>query len=150
MLRRRLGHNLARKATVSVSDTRGAGAARNYVAGNLTDNRPDTYWATHDDNSAATVTLTWKRPQTVRYVQLMEYIRLGQRIKRFHVEISEDGTSFHRVASNVATTTVGYKRIIPLNGSTKESYGKGFTAKALRVVIDDSKACPTLCEVGVY
>ena len=150
MLRRRLGHNLARKATVSVSDTRGAGAARNYVAGNLTDNRPDTYWATHDDNRAATVTLTWKRPQTVRYVQLMEYIRLGQRIKRFHVEISEDGTSFHRVASNVATTTVGYKRIIPLNGSTKESYGKGFTAKALRVVIDDSKACPTLCEVGVY
>ena len=48
------------------------------------------------------------------------------------------------------TTTVGYKRIVPLNGSTAASYGEGFKAKALRIVIEDSKACPLISKVAVY
>ena len=86
----------------------------------------------------------------MRYVEIMEYIARGQRVKKFHIETSEDGTNWTRRASNVQTTTVGYKRIIPLNGSTSNSYGNGFKAKAVRIVIEDSKACPLISKVGIY
>ena len=45
---------------------------------------------------------------------------------------------------------MGYKRIIPLNGSTSSSYGNGYEAKALRITISDSRACPLLSKIGVY
>ena len=40
--------------------------------------------------------------------------------------------------------------IIPLNGSTSDSYGKGYQVKGLKVVIDDSKACPLLHSIKVF
>ena len=98
----------------------------------------------------ATLTLTWSRPQTVRYVDLMEHIRRGQRIRAFHIEVSTDGQQWKRVANGCKTTTIGYRRIVPLNGSTAKSYDQGLTVKALRIVIDDSKACPLLQKVAVY
>jgi alpha-L-fucosidase len=80
----------------------------------------------------------------------MEFIAKGQRISKFHIETSADGTTWTRRAANVETTTVGYKRIIPLNGNTVASYDDGYTAKALRIVIEDSKACPLISKVAVY
>ncbi len=150
LLRQRLGHDLARKATVTVTNTRQPGRRRNYAAARLTDGNPLTYWATDDSVTTATVTLTWRRPQTVRYVDLMEHIRRGQRVRWFHIEISADGQTWQRIADRCQTTTIGYRRIVPLSGSTADSYGAGFTAKALRIVIDDSKACPLLQKVAVY
>ncbi len=150
LLRRRLGTDLAASATAVASVTRVAGRGRSYEAARMLDGSGDTYWAAPDAAVAATVTLTWAEPQTIRYAMLMEPIRKGQRIRRFHLEISPDGTSWHPVADGVETTTVGYKRIVPLNGSTADSYGSGFRAKALRIVIDDSRACPLLSRVSVY
>ncbi len=151
MLKTRLGNDLARSAKITASDTRQAGSSRNYAAANMTDGNKDTYWAATDGVKQATITLTWDTPTTVRYVELMEYIRLGQRVKDFTVETSDDGVNFTRRASNIQTTTIGYKRIIPLNGSTADSYsGNGYTVKALRVTINDSKACPTIHTLSVY
>jgi alpha-L-fucosidase len=48
------------------------------------------------------------------------------------------------------TTTVGYKRIIPLNGKTNDSYDDGYNAKKLRITILDSRACPLLSNLNVY
>ena len=51
----------------------------------------------------------------------------------------------------MAQTTIGYKRIIPLNGSTVNSYSaQGIQAKALRITIEDAKACPLLKSVAIY
>ena len=150
LLRKRLGNDLARLATVTVTDQRGNGANRDYKPSNITDANKETYWAASDGVTKGTITLTWNQPQTIRYVSLMEYIRLGQRIRKFHLEISEDGQTFKPVAQGVTTTTVGYKRIVPLNGSTAQSYGTGYKVKALRIVIDDAKACPTLHTVSVF
>jgi len=89
--------------------------------------------------------------QALRYVALMELVAKGQRVKKFKVEISQDGTNFKPVAQNVAQTTIGYKRIIPLNGSTVNSYSaQGMQAKALRITIEDAKACPLLKSVAIY
>ncbi|MGN1241096.1 MAG: discoidin domain-containing protein, partial [Alloprevotella sp.] len=150
LIKARLGNDLAKNATVEVSETRTAGAARNYEAANLIDGNKETYWATNDGTTSATITLTWDTPQTIRYVELMEYIAKGQRVKGFKIETSTNGTSWTQRATNVQTTTVGYKRIIPLNGSTSSSYGNGYEAKALRITISDSRACPLLSKIGVY
>ena len=150
LIKARLGNDLAKNATIEVSETRTAGAARNYEAANLIDGDKDTYWATNDGTISATITLTWDTPQTIRYVELMEYIAKGQRVKGFKIETSANGTSWTQRATNVQTTTVGYKRIIPLNGSTSSSYGNGYEAKALRITISDSRACPLLSKIGVY
>ena len=150
LIKARLGNDLAKNATIEVSETRSAGAARNYEAANLIDGNKETYWATNDGTTSATITLTWDTPQTIRYVELMEYIAKGQRVKGFKIETSTNGTSWTQRATNVQTTTVGYKRIIPLNGSTSSSYGNGYEAKALRITISDSRACPLLSKIGVY
>ena len=150
LIKARLGNDLAKNATIEVSETRTAGAARNYEAANLIDGNKDTYWATNDGTTSATITLTWDTPQTIRYVELMEYIAKGQRVKGFKIETSANGTSWTQRATSVQTTTVGYKRIIPLNGSTSSSYGSGYEAKALRITISDSRACPLLSKIGVY
>ena len=146
-LRTRFGTDLAKTATVTANVTRTGG---NYAASNLIDGDKNTYWATNDGQKAATITLTWNQPQNVHYVTLQEYIRKGQRVKGFTIETTADGTTWTQRASNIQTTTIGYKRIIPLNGSTSNSYDNGFNVKGIRIKITDSRACPLLHTVSVY
>ncbi len=150
LVRERLGNDLAKSASITADATRRAGAARNYEATNMLDGDKTTYWATDDNITAGVITLRWDEPQTLRYVEIMEHIAKGQRVKKFYIETSEDGESWTRRAANVETTTVGYKRIVPLNGSTSDSYGKGYKAKGLRIVVEDSRACPLISKIGVY
>lgn len=150
MLTQRLGTNLAKTATVTASLTRDGGHKRTYEAAHLNDGDTETYWATNDGEKEATITYTWKTPQTIRYVALQEYVKLGQRVKAFELQYTQDGTNWQPLAQNVQKTTIGYKRIIPLNGSTTNSYGQGFTAKSLRILIKDSKACPCISEISIY
>ena len=150
LLTSRLGTDLAQDAHIEVSEVRTAGERRNYQAENMTDGDKNTYWATNDGVTSATITLTWDEPKTLRYVELMEYIAKGQRVKRWKIETSADGTNFTQRATSIQTTTVGYKRIVPLNGSTSNSYGTGYQAKALRITIEDSRACPLISKLAVY
>ncbi|MCM1349356.1 MAG: alpha-L-fucosidase [Firmicutes bacterium] len=151
MLTDRLGNDLALTAKAEASNTRTPGQNRNYNASNLIDGKKDTYWATNDGTNTATITLTWDEPQQIRYVELMEHIAKGQRVKGFTIETSEDGSTWTRRAQNIETTTIGYKRIIPLNGSTSSSYtATPYTAKAVRITINDSRACPLLSSISVY
>lgn len=148
-LKERLGTDIAPQATVTVSETRKAGANRTYTASNLTDGDKDTYWATNDGTTSATITLTWPEARNIHYVTLQEYITLGQRVKGFTIEYSTDGTNFTRAAAGATTTTIGYKRIVPLNGSTT-NYGNGYNCKAIRINITDSKACPLIHTVSCF
>ena len=150
LIKERLGNDLALKATIEASNTRSAGVNRNYEPSNMNDDDKDTYWASDDGIVENTIQLNWEQAQTVRYVEIMEYIAKGQRVKRFHIETSEDGKEWTRRATNVETSTIGYKRIIPLHGSTSNSYGSGYKVKALRIVIEESKACPLISKVAVY
>ena len=150
MMQTRLGNDLAKKAQVTVSEERIAGGARTYAATNLTDGEKDTYWATNDGTNTATIEFTWDDPQDIRYIMLQEPIRLGQRIENFKVEYTTDGASWKKLGGAVQTTTVGYKRILPLNGSTSNSYSKSYSAKAVRVTIESSRSCPALHTISIY
>lgn len=62
------------------------GGARRFSAAKAVDGRADTYWATDDGVTAATLSLRFERPRRVNRILLQEYIPLGQRVGRFAVE----------------------------------------------------------------
>lgn len=139
-------NDFAKTAQIVVSDERTGG---NYGISNLTDGDRKTYWATNDNTIEASITLTWSTAPTVRYLVLQEPIELGQRIKDFKIEYTQNGSDWQEMAKDI-TTTVGYKRIIPLNGSTEDSYGNGYKVRAMRITILDSRACPLISNINVY
>ena len=151
LLRERLGDgaDLTRKGcSAQASQVRAAGKGRDFKAKRLIDGKADTYWATDDDVCEATLTLSWKSSHTVHAVLLQEHIALGQRIKKFCIETSKDGTNWNTHAPSICTT-VGYKRIIPLSGSTEGWKGVD-NVRFLRVRILDSRGCPTLQRISVF
>lgn len=150
LIRERLSRDFAQKAQITASSVREAGRKRNYKTKNLTDRRTTTYWGTPDSERSATLTLAWRKPITARYVELMEPIALGQRVKKFRIETTTDGTTWTPAATAVKTTTIGYKRIVPLNGSTADSYANPATILGLRVIIEDAKSCPLISKLAVY
>lgn len=127
------GHNLSMFAKVKVSSRRG----RLFDGGNLVDGDFDTYWATPDEVTTGEAMLSWESEQTVKYVVLQEYIPLGQRVVKFHIEANIGG-EWKRVGEG---TTIGYKKIVPV-GELKTDQ--------LRVVVDKSRACLVLNSVEVY
>lgn len=135
MLKKEFGKDLALKAAVQADSYRGNQAA--FAARNLTDGNKETYWATDDDKTTGSFTVTLPANSTVQYVVLQEYIKLGQRVKSFTVEAWQDG-SWNKVAD---ATTIGYKRILKFNP---------VKTNQIRVTITDAKACPVISHVAIY
>lgn len=127
--------NLGFNKQVQVSSFRGND--KKYSGANLTDNNPETYWTTNDDVTSGTIEIELDATLPLNFLVLQEYIQLGQRVKAFTVEI-RNGTNWQQVAEG---TTIGYKRILKLNGKSGD---------AVRITIQDSKACPVISCVGIY
>ena len=127
---------LAKGATVSASDTRGNA----FSTKALTDDNYDTYWATHDGITSATLTFTFKRATLVNRLALQEYIPLGQRVKAFTVEYL-DGKQWHPLDVGEETTTIGYKRLLRFHT---------ISTKAIRVSITEARGPLCLNAVGAY
>ena len=127
--------NLAENTEASASNVRGN--AGEYAATNVVDTDTETYWATDDDVTKASLTIDFGKPTTFNRFLAQEYIRLGQRVKTFTVEALVDG-DWKQLAQ---ATTIGYKRI--LRFPTVE-------ATQLRLNITDSKSCPLISTIGIY
>lgn len=124
----RLSRNLLEKAKVKVS----ASWDRSQRAAHLTDGDSHTFWAAKD--LQATMEITLPRREEIRYVQLLEHIALGQRVKAFEVE-AYDGKNWTSVARG---TTIGYKRILKITP---------VNAQKLRVKVLDAKAPAVMAEI---
>ena len=127
--------NPAANAKASADTYRGK--SKKYAAANVIDGNKETYWATDDDVKTGSLVIDFGKVQKVNYVLLQEYIKLGQRVKNFDVEVWK-GNSWVNAATG---TTIGYKRILPLDAVE--------TSK-IRINIKDSKACPLISNVAVY
>lgn len=127
--------NLALNAQATATNHRGG--VNMYSPANLTDNNPETYWATDDDNTTGSFELSLDKLQEVTYVLLQEYIKLGQRIKSFKV----DAWVNNRWLTVASGTTIGYKRILKLDPVQTDK---------VRVSILDAKACPVISNVEIY
>lgn len=128
--------DLAAGAAAEADNIRG-GCAK-YGPQNLLDGDYDTYWATDDDITTATLTVRLDGEKTFNRIQLQEYIPLGQRIAAFRVEALDTAGEWAEIARG---TTVGYKRILLTDR---------ITTRALRIRIDEALACPVLNGLGLY
>lgn len=128
--------DLAQGAQIEASNVRGE--SRRYAAANLLDADYDSYWATDDGVCEAAVELRFDAPRTFNRVLLQEYIPLGQRVARFHIEALGDDGTWYEIARQ---TTIGYKRIVLTDR---------VTTAGVRIVIDESLACPVLNRAALY
>ena len=135
--------DLARDAKVTATNVRGG--SERFAANHVVDGKSDTYWATDDNITQATLTLEFPRPTTFNRFLAEEYIALGQRVKKFTLDVWEDGQwkPLKDALSGEADglTTIGHRRIIcfPTTTTTR-----------LRFSIVDSKACPLISKIGVF
>ncbi len=148
LLKQRLSKDLAKEARITASVTRSPSQKKSFDARNMLDEKYDSYWATPDKTTTASITLEWKKPQKLHYIELQEYIPLGQRVKSFSISTSMDGKTWTPRAKTL-TTTIGYKRIVPLNGSTA-AYGPATEARFVKIEILGSKACVVMNRIAAY
>ena len=127
--------NLAEKTKAKASNVRGN--SKEFGADKAIDGKKDSYWATNNNVTKASLTLDFGKPTLFNRFLVQEYIRLGQRVKTFTVEALVDG-NWKEVAK---ATTIGYKRILrfPSVNATK-----------VRLNITDSKSCPVISNIGIY
>jgi alpha-L-fucosidase len=113
-----------------------------FAAGRALDGDPDTYWATDDGVTSAALEIDLGRARRFNRLVIQEPIALGQRVKRFTVQVWDGAAqgqgAWREIASGV---TIGHKRILrfPAVESAK-----------LRVRIDEALAAPLLSNVEVY
>ena len=124
--------NLVSQATVKATNER-----KPFSVANAIDNNKNTYWATEDGVTNASLEFTFSKPTTFNRFLAQEYITLGQRVKKFKIEYEKDG----QWQPIDAQTTIGYKRILRF---------EPVTATKLRFTILDAKAAPLISNIGVY
>ena len=127
--------NLALNKLAEASSFRGNSAK--YMASMVNDGDKDTYWATNDDEKTGSVEIDLGQPNLISFVVIQEYIKLGQRVKNFRIEIEKNG-EWLPIAEG---TTIGYKRILKIFP---------VEARKIRLAITDSKACPVISNMEVY
>ncbi|MFR1412664.1 MAG: hypothetical protein ACLSUW_10420 [Akkermansia sp.] len=74
---------------------------------------------------------------TFDVIRLAEPIQLGQRVRKFRVEVRENG----RFVTWVEGSSIGARVILK---------GRPVTTDEVRVVLEEFKAVPALCEVSLW
>ncbi len=135
-IRKQLADNLLAGIVPVVSNERGG----KFTAQALTDGEYDTYWATEDGVTSATVEFGLKQATPINRMMLQEYIPLGQRVKSFVVEYNNNG-EWLPVKLDEETTTVGYKRLLRFEAITTDKVRVNFT---------DARACLCINNIEAY
>lgn len=135
IIQQTFAENLLDGATATASNVRGEHIT--FSPANTIDGNDSTYWATEDEMRRASIMFELDDPAWCNRVDLREPIELGQRVRAFTVEVRVDG-AWRQVAVG---TTIGHRRILQFDT---------VKASAIRVTIEDSRACPLLAEVGLY
>ena len=135
-IQKQLANNLLAGIAPKASDERGGA----YNAKAVTDNDFDTYWATKDGVTSATIEFDFPKAEQVNRMMLQEYIPLGQRVKSFVVEYNKDG-EWLPVKLGEETTTVGYKRLLRFETVTTDK---------LRVNFTDARACLCISNIEAF
>ncbi|MFV0506823.1 MAG: alpha-L-fucosidase [Bacteroidales bacterium] len=127
--------SLAKNRQVEATNVRGR--SNIYKASNVTDGKPETYWATDDNIVKSSLTIDLIDPTEFNRLLVQEYIRLGQRVNKFSLEALVDD-EWKKIAG---ATTVGAKRILRF---------PNIIATKIRLNIEDAKACPIISNVELY
>ncbi|MEN2399013.1 alpha-L-fucosidase [Flavobacterium sp. MC2016-06] len=124
-------------AGTKVSADNFRGKINDFAPKNVIDGNKNSYWATDDNVTKASIEFTFKKPTELNRILLQEDIKLGQRIKAFTVEAKVDG-NWKTIATE---TTIGYKRILRVDR---------VKASALKINITDAKASIVISNIQAY
>jgi len=126
--------NFAAGATASADSTRGPG----FEPALVLDDSKQSYWATPDGTTTAALEVVLPEARTFSVIRLREAIALGQRVRRFAVDVRENGA---------------WREWFP-DGSSIGAHvllrGKPVTADAVRVRITQAAACPCISELSLW
>ncbi|MBQ3173217.1 MAG: alpha-L-fucosidase [Alistipes sp.] len=126
-------NDLALKASFKASSSRGRNFGVEAMQGD-----DSLYWATKDGVTSGDVYLEWDVPITAKYIVIEEHIALGQRVREFVIDVKQDN-KWHQVS---AGTTIGYKRIIPLE--------QEIITNEIRIRFIDARGPLTIARIAVY
>jgi alpha-L-fucosidase len=127
--------NLALGSKISVSSFRGN--SEKFDGNKLLDGDPETYWATDDNVTSGSIEVDLKKNRLIKYVVLHEYLKLGQRVKKFNIEAWKDG-NWVKITDG---TTIGYKRIIRIDPVQTDK---------IRINITEARACLTISGLTIF
>jgi alpha-L-fucosidase len=127
--------DLIQNAIITASDYRGENSE--YAPDKTGDLNNETYWATNQGVQNASMFVDFNKEVTFNRLLLQEYIRLGQRIHKFILEV-ETGEGWKEVAQG---TTIGYKRILRFDN---------VTATKAKITFETNAPCLTLSNIGIY
>lgn len=127
--------NLATDVSVEASNVRGNSST--FDAEKAIDENKKTYWSTDDGITKCSMTIDFGKETTFNRFLVQEYIALGQRVKKFTLEVFVN-KEWKEIASQ---TTIGYKRILRFDNVTSQK---------LRFNILDAKGSPTITNIEVY
>lgn len=133
MVDQTFSNDLAANAEFSANSSRGCGFGAKSMKG---ENKA--FWATEDGVTTGDVMLKWSEPVEVKYVMIQEHIALGQRVREFAVDVKA-GNEWQQVAKG---TTVGYKRILPLE--------EAVSTDEIRVRFLDARGPLTIDRIAAY
>ncbi len=120
-------------------------SAAGFEAAKAVDDDLCTYWAAASGKTSGTLTVTPASPITANLISIREAIELGERVKKYHVEIQQNGTwntaPTDKSGATIKGTVIGNRQLWQLSGAA---------VQAVRLVIDSAKDSPTIAEFGVY
>ncbi|MBN1124971.1 MAG: alpha-L-fucosidase [Sedimentisphaerales bacterium] len=127
--------NLAKGTEAWASEQRGSLGFHSAVK--IVDGKDDTYWATPNGITTATIEFNLKQAKTFNVIMLQEYIAKGQHIEQFSIEAWLGG-QWRNITEG---TTVGYKRLLRI---------EPVTTQKVRLRIDKSRLVITLSNFGLF
>lgn len=131
-------NNLFKGAKVYASPTRHETL---FSPQNITDDNPDTYWATPDHQQSAEIIIELPKRAKINTISLQEYIHLGQRIDAFSLETRDSLGQWQPIETADSLTTIGYKRLIRLRTTSTDG---------LRLTISRARASICLAEISAH
>jgi alpha-L-fucosidase len=126
-------HNLAADAKAAASTERGT-----FVAANLLDGKPDTFWAADEAARESEVAFDLPHEAIFSVIRVSEAIRFGQRVDAIAVD-RWNGSAWDQIA---AATSVGPRRLIRLTSP--------IAAQRVRLRVTQASASPVLSEFGLF
>ena len=136
-LQKIFGTDFAAGKTAVASNVRGKDAT--FAASNALDGDKNTYWATDDGVTNATLEVDLGGEQEFNVIRLEEMIRLGQRVSEYKIEAWNDPAKSWQELNH--GFTIGYRKL--------DRFPK-VKASKVRLTILQSRACPTIKSFGVH
>ena len=127
--------NLLDGAKVYASETRGNSAM--YAPSKVLDNDNNSYWAVNDHTNNASLTFQLKTPAQFNCLGIKEFIRLGQRIQSFTIEVEKSG----KWVQVFKGSTIGHLKLAKFDD---------VIAAKVRVSFINALACPVIESVKLF